>query len=143
MLKYLFTENLNTEIASNPKNRTRALIPFSNTMRKWDKNSYRKQNIFILWWGAGSEWWTDELRTKRAGIFIFRSSFYAIIDQHEIFDKKLPNWLHQKLLDLTIISVPDGYIAGVAYGIYQARYYFSVLLMVKLSFSTQFLIKRD
>ena len=35
---------------------------------------------------------SDELiPTVREEIFIFRSSFYAIIDQHEIFDKKLPN----------------------------------------------------
>ena len=31
----------------------------------------------------------ESIRTIMAEIFIFRPSFYEIIDQHEIFDKKL------------------------------------------------------
>ena len=55
-------------------------------------------------------------------IFIFRSFFKAIIDQHEIFDKKLPNLITLKYS--CVISVPDGYIAGVVYEIYLEKYYF-------------------
>ena len=33
-------------------------------------------------------------------------------------------WLYPKILDLTLISVHDGYIAAVAYEIYQAKDYF-------------------
>ena len=54
-------------------------------------------------------------------------------------------WLYPKILDLTLNSVPDGYIAGIVYriyNIYQAKCYFWVWLMVKLLMCTQFLIKR-
>ena len=45
---------------------------------------FSRYTVFIMRVGS------DELiRTIRAEIFILRPSFYAIIDQHEIFDKKL------------------------------------------------------
>ena len=40
--------------------------------------------VFIM--QVGSD---EPIRTIMAEIFIFRPSFYEIIDQHEIFDKKL------------------------------------------------------
>ena len=51
--------------------------------------------------------------------------------------------MYPKILDLTIISEPNGYIAWAVYGINQSKYYFCVLLMVKLLIITQFLIKRE
>ena len=46
---------------------------------------------------VGTQVGSDELiRIIKGEIFIFRSSFYAIIDQHEIFDKKLPNLIIPK-----------------------------------------------
>ena len=135
-------------IASKLTNWTRSLIPILNTMLKWYKNYcfytyffYRKQSIFILWWVAGWDWWNDP--DNKGEIFIFRSSFYTIIDQHEIFDKKIPNLIIPKKswFTITLNSVPDGYIAGAVYGIYQARNW--VLWIAKLLINTQFLIKKD
>ena len=97
-------------IASKPINWTRPLILIPNTMLKWYKNYtylfYRKQSIFILWWGAGWEWWNDS--DSKCEIFIFRSSFYAIIDQHEILDKEIPNLVINKnsLFTIKLNSVP-------------------------------------
>ena len=115
-------------------NWSKPLFPIPNTMLKWHKNHC--PYIYILWKtkyshtvvGWGSEWWTD-LGNKEE-IFIFRSSFYAIIDQHEIFDKKLPNliipknysfnfcaqWIHSKgclrniSSEIPLFSVIDGQI---------------------------------
>ena len=132
-------------IASKPINWTRPLILIPNTMLKWYKNYtylfYRKQSIFILWWGAGWEWWNDS--DSKCEIFIFRSSFYAIIDQHEILDKEIPNLVIHKnsWFTITLNSVPGGYIAEAAYGIYQAKNW--VLLMPKLLIKTEFLVKKD
>ena len=44
----------------------------------------------------------------------------------------LGKYLVSVAVPLTLISVPDGYIPGVAYEIYHAKYYFWVLLMVRL-----------
>ena len=44
----------------------------------------------------------------------------------------LGKYLVSVAVPLTLISVPDGYIAGVAYEIYYAKYYFWVLLVVRL-----------
>ena len=128
-------------------NWSKPLFPIPNTMLKWHKNhcpyiyilSKTKYSHTVVGWG--SEWWTD-LGNKEE-IFIFRSSFYAIIDQHEIFDKKIPNLIIPKKswFTITLNSVPDGYIAGAVYGIYQARNW--VLWIAKLLINTQFLIKKD
>ena len=141
------TENPNNVITSNPINWTRLLIPINNTLLKW-RNIVRtpifywKQNIFILWWGAGSKGWTDP-DNKGEKSFLDPLSPYTVIYQHETFDKKLQSCLYPKSIHLKIISVTDGSIAEIFYGIYQAKYYFWVLLMAKLLISTHFLTKRD
>lgn len=122
------TENPNNVITSNPINWTRLLIPINNTLLKW-RNIVRipifywKQNIFILWWGAGSKGWTDP-DNKGEKSFLDPLSPYTVIYQHETFDEKLQSCLYPKSIDLKIISVTDGSIAEIFYGIYQAKYYF-------------------
>ena len=37
--------------------------------------------------------------------------------------KSFEIWLYPKILDLAVIIVPDGFIAGVVCGIYQTKYY--------------------
>ena len=135
-------------IASKLTNWTRSLIPIPNTMLKWYKNYFfytyfflSKTKYFHFVVGCRLGWWNDP--DNKGEIFIFRSSFYAIIDQHEIFDKKIPNLIIPKKswFTITLNSVPDGYIAGAVYGIYQARNW--VLWIAKLLINTQFLIKKD
>ena len=81
---------------------------------------------------------SDELVWIISGeIFIFRSPLYAIIDQHENFDEKLPNLIILNNSWFNTNSVPDGYIAGDVYGINRANYYVWVLLLIKLLIANQ------
>ena len=87
---------------------------------------------------------SDELIQKIRGEYLFSDplSMWLLISI-KILIKSYQIWLHPKILDLTLIIVLDGFIAGVFYEIYQAKYNFWVLLMLKLLGSTQFLVKTD
>ena len=151
LLKIQKTKNRNTVIALVPINWTKRLVPIPKVMLKWHKNyclyTYNLPvvcipKIFSCCGGVRIR--SDELiRNIRNEIFIFRSCVYAIIDQLKFLIKSYQIWLYSKILVLTLIIVPDGYIAGVVYRIYLAKNYFCVLLMVKLLVSTQFLTERE
>ena len=87
---------------------------------------------------------SDELIQKIRGEYLFSDplSMWLLISI-KILIKSYQIWLHPKILNLTLIIVLDGFIAGVFYEIYQAKYNFWVLLMLKLLGSTQFLVKTD
>ena len=64
-------------------------------MLKWHKSyclyTYILSKTKYFSYCGGVRVGIDELIWTMRAIFIFISTFYAIIEQHEIFDKKLPN----------------------------------------------------
>ena len=113
-------------------------------MLKWHKNYCLFTYIKIFSYCGGMRVGSNELIQTIEGGYLFSDplSMWLLISMKFLI-KSYQIWLYPKIFVLTLISVPNGYIAGIVYGIYQAKYYFWVLLMVKLLISTQFLIKRD
>ena len=79
-------------------------------MLKWHKNL-----LFVYLVQIGS----DELMLTMRGEYLFSDSLsMRLLITMKVLIKSYQIWLYPKIIDSTLISVRDGYIAGVAYEIY-------------------------